>query len=241
MEFFIKKIFQGKEKEDELVHLQFQKFSRGEFKGKAMITAKKTGGKTSINTTPEYANELVRCLAGKLGEQTTQVTGVVVSTKDLEGELEYQNKKQFMGVKQYVLDKEMAGSEILNLCEKFPNLFLGLSFKTQDSELKIKPKAPKSSKPSTKGESKPKVDFCKLKTTDQEIVNGLIFDDEVKDFKEIIITHDFIIEDIVIPEELKQEKDFAKIREMSRRKGKVVRKIVVDEGQEIKKEAEFEV
>ena len=52
MEFFIKKMFKGEE--DNLVHIQFQKFSRGEFKNKAMVNAKKSAkGVYTIKTTPE--------------------------------------------------------------------------------------------------------------------------------------------------------------------------------------------
>jgi hypothetical protein len=169
------------------------------------------------------------------------VKGVVVSTRDLTGELDFQDKKQFMGVKQYIIDKEMSGNEILELCDKVPSAFIGLSFSVGDSELKIKPKAPKSAKPSSKGDSVPKVDFCKLKTTDKSIVDGLIFDEEAKNFKQIEIRHNFIIEEIVISDELKREAgdDFALIKEKALRKGKIVRKLNID-GKDIVKEKEFE-
>jgi len=239
MEFFIKKIFEGNM--DGLVHLQFSKFSRGEFKNRAMVVAKAmSGGKFSVNTTPEYGNELVRVLAEKLGDGMTQVKGVVVSTRDLTGELDFQNKKQFMGVKQYILDKEMSGNEILELCDKVPSSFVGLSFKVGDTELKIKPKAPKGAKPSSKGDS-PKVDFCRLKTTDKSLVDGLIFDNGVHGFKKIEISHDFIIEEIVVSDELKAEagEDFAMIKEKALRKGKLVRRVRVNEGEEVVREVEF--
>jgi hypothetical protein len=239
MEFFTKKLFDGTS--DKFVHLQFQKYSRGEFKNKAMIIAKsQVGGKFSINTTTEYANELVRFLAEKLGGEITHVTGIVVSTRDLTGELDFQNKKQFMGVKQYILDREMTGDEILALCEKLPNSFIGLSFKVGDTELKIKPKAPKSAKPSTKGEEKPKVDFCKIKTKDKDLVDGLIFDVHAGSFKVVEIGHEFNINEVVITDEMKVEagEDYAKIREMAKKKGKIVRKIEID-GQEFIEEKEF--
>lgn len=235
MDFFIKKIFNGEK--DELVHLQFQKFSRGEFKGRALITAKNSGSKFSINTTYEYGNEFVRFLAEKLGPEKTKVTGVIVSTKDLDRNINFSEKKQFMGVKQYIIENEMSGDEILNLCDKLKNSFIGLSFNIGDTELKIKPKAPKSGKPSTKAEDK-KANFCKVKTSNQEIINSLIFDGETKNFKQIEISHDFIINEIIIPDELKNEKDYAVIKEGALRKGKVIRKIKVD-GKEINKEKEF--
>ncbi len=243
MDCFIKKIF--KESIDELVHLQFQKFGRGEFKDKAMIKASaQSGGKFSISTTAEYANELVRMVAEKLMENKAQITGAVITTLDLTGQLDFQNKKQFMGIKQYIINKEMSGNEIIELCDKFPTVFLGLSFKTKDSDLKIKPKAPKSPKPSTKAEAKSKINFCNLKTTDKNIVKNLIFDEEAEGFKKIEIKHTFIIDRIIIPESAeigsKEEKDFSKIRELSKRQGKIIRELNIDD-KEIKKEKDFAV
>ena len=49
MEFFIKKIFD--DNVDTLAHLQYQKYSRGEFKNKAMVNAKTNAkGETRIST-----------------------------------------------------------------------------------------------------------------------------------------------------------------------------------------------
>jgi len=233
MSCFIKKIFE--KKIDELVHIQFQKFSRGEFKDRAIIIAKKTGKGYSISTTAEYANELVRAVAEKIPENgKLNVTGAIISTRDLTGELDFKDKKQFQGVKRYIIDTEMNKNEILNLSDKYPKSFLGLSFKINETELKIKAKAPKSGKPSSKSDETPKADFCKLKTNDEELVKKFIFD--VDNFKKVEIIHDFIINELDIP---KQEKDPLKMRENTIRKGKIIRKINVD-GDEKIKEIEFE-
>lgn len=117
---FIKKVFENRA--DEFVHMQFQKFSKGEFRSRALIKAKKSGNKYSISTSSEFGNELVLDLAKKLGNSKTKITGVIVSTNELD--LEYTNKKQFMGIKQYVIDREMSGNEIVSLIEKFPKAFL---------------------------------------------------------------------------------------------------------------------
>lgn len=231
---FIKKIFDNKT--DELVHLQFQKFSKGEFKDKAVIKAKNSSGKYTISTTYEFANELVRDLAEKLNEKT-KVTGVIVSTNDLKEKLDFKGIKQFMGVKQYQIDKEMSKNEIIELLNKFPKAFFGLSFKTSDSELKIKPKAPKSAKPSNKSDEKPNPDFCKLITTDKQLAESFVF--EKNGFKQALISHNFIIKEIIIPNELKNEKDFSVIREKSLRKGILIREGEID-GNSFKKEIEFE-
>ena len=230
---FIKKIFDGKTDGD--VHLQFQKFSRGEFKDRAIVKVKKTGKKFTIFTTAEFANEFVKILAQKLGNEKTKVTGSIIGTNDLKGELEFKKISQFQGVKNYSIEQEMSGEEIIRLIEKFPKNFFALSFSAGEDILKIKPKAPKSAKPKNKDEA-PNPDFCKLITTDEKIGKSFVW--EKPDFKEALIAHDFIIESIVIPDELKKEKDFAVIREKSLRKGKIIRRAVID-GVEMKSEKEF--
>ncbi len=227
---FIKKVFDGNI--DEGVHLQFQKFSKGEFRNKAIIEAKNSKGKYTIKTSAEFANGLVRIMAEKLGEGKTNVTGAIVSTSDLTEELNFQDKKQFQGVKRYIIDKEMSGTEMIDLLDKFPKTFFALSFEVGGDKLKIKPKAPKSGKPG-KGKEAPKADFCSLKTTDKEIGNSFVF--EKTDFNVAKINHTFFIEEIIMPE---GETDFAKIREMAKRKGKIVRDAVID-GKDMKSEVGF--
>jgi len=222
MDSFIKKIFE--DKIDENVHMQFSKFSRGEFKNRALVSARKSSNKISIATSYEYANDLVKNIAEKLNNnEKVKITGAIVSTRDLTDEIKFKEKKQFQGVKRYILDTEMTKEQIINLCNNFPKAFIALSFEAKGTELKIKPKSPKSGKPG-KGDEAPKADFCKIKTNDEEIVKSLLFD--VKNFKKIDIQHDFIINEIEIP---KNEKDPASMREKALRKGKIIRKIKIDE------------
>ena len=232
---FIEKIFL--KKEDELVHLQLQKYSKGNFTNRAIISARKPGNKYTISTSAEFANELVRDVAEKLGDNKANVTGAIVSTSDLTGKVEFTDKKQFQGVKRYLIDKEISGKEMIKLLDDFPKAFFALSFKAGDTELKIKAKAPKSGKPGSKSEEMPKADFCKLITTDSKLGGGFIF--EKQDFKKADIKHTFVIEAIEIPAELKGSEDFAKIREESKRKGKIIREAIID-GENIKKEFSFE-
>jgi hypothetical protein len=229
---FIKKIVDGAV--DESVHLLFQKFSRGEFRNRGMVEVKNSNGKYTIKTSAEFANGFVRDMAEKLGDEKTQVVGAVVSTNDLTGELDFKEKKQFQGVKRYLIDKEMSGTELIGLMDKFPKTFFALTFNVGEDKLKIKPKAPKTGKPGKDGEG-PKVDFCSLKTKDKEIAKSFVF--EKDDFKLAKINHTIFVESIVHPE---GEEDFAKIRELAKRKGKIVRVAVIDE-EEMKREIEFEV
>src|SRR3990167_3195981 len=110
---FINKIFN--KKIDELVHMQFMKFSRGEFKNRAIIIAKHSKKNFNIATTAEFANELVRIAAEKLGEKTAKVTGGIITTNNLPEEIPYKSKKQFQGVKNYAIDAELSGKQIMNL------------------------------------------------------------------------------------------------------------------------------
>jgi len=241
MDSFIKKIFDinGKKECDNLAHGQFQKFSRGEFRDKAVILYSKGKDKTTLSTSYEYANEFVRALAEQLGGSKTKVTGVIVSTRDLTGQINFTNKKQFAGVKQYVIDYEMSGDEIINLCNKFPTAFFALSMVVGNSELKTKPKAPISGKPSTKGADAPiKADFCKFYTTDKNLIGSFVFDSEILDnnlVKKAEIKHVFSITDIEIP---KGETDPLKMRELAKRKGKIIRTVTID-GKVTQKEANF--
>jgi hypothetical protein len=219
---------------NEEVHLQFQKFSKGEFKNRAIISAKFSGGKYTINTSAEFTNGLVKEVAEKLGSKRTKVSGVIVSTLDLKKDLKFKEIKQFQGVKRYIIEDEMSGSEIIDLIKKFPKAFFALSFDAGDETvLKIKAKAPKSGKPGTKGEDTPKPDFCKLITKDKKIAESFIF--EKPEFKSANIVHDFLIENIQIPDELKDEKDFAIIREKALRIGKILRKAEIDGEKFVKK------
>ena len=238
---FIKKVFDGKIDED--THVQFQKFSRGEFRDRAGIKVKKVKDTWTISTSAEFANDFVKALAQRIENEKVKVTGAIISTSNLRDEPDFKkivpncDIKQFMGIKQFKIDNEFTGKEMLSLIEKFPKAFFALTFNTKQGEsLKIKPKAPKSAKPKTKDEPA-KPEFCKFITKDKEFMKSFVFEKE--DFKLAEISHDFLIQDIIIPEELKKEQDFAIVREKSRRKGKILRHAIIDE-QKIETEKAFE-
>lgn len=237
MESIIKKIFSGKG-HDEEVHSAFVKFSKGIFSDRYLIEAKKQKDKWSIKTSNEFANFFVRkCLEQIHGE--IDITGAIISTFDIRQGMgghvfnPEEEVKQFMGIKQLKVNGRIDAKKVLLVMDKYPKAFCALSFKTADCELKIKAKAPKSAKPSSKGDGKPKADFCSLKTSNREIAHDLFFD--CPEFKEIIIKHDIIINDIELP---KGETDPVKLRENAKRKG-IVKRIVLADGRETIKEAEF--
>lgn len=228
----IKKIFDGVL--DDEVHIELLKFGKGEFSSKYLVDAKKQPGKYVIKTGSEFANQLVKMGAEKaIGK--IKVTGVIVSTLNLDVPFS-KDIKQFMGIKQYKVDSEIEGFQILDVMKKFPRAFFALSFVLPDYELKIKAKAPKSAKPSVKGEKEQKPEFCSLKTTDLGVVKEIFFD--LNDFKEISIRHTIKIDQIVYPKDFTKMKP-EEVREQSKRKGIVIRDITID-GKRETKSASFE-
>jgi len=230
----IKKIFEGKC--DEEVHSDFLKFGKGRFEGKYLVEGKKQKDLWSIKTSAEFANTLVRrCLEKVKG--SVNITGAIITTLDLTKDIdfEYERIKKFTGINQVLLNGNVEANKIINLMNKYPRVFFALSFKTNDSELKIKAKAPKSGKPGASGDKVPKADFCSLKTSDFSIVKELFFDVS-SEWKEAKSNHVLVVEDIIYP---KDEKDPKLVREKSKRKGTIIRNLTIDENPR-KTEAKFE-
>jgi len=231
----IKKVFDGVM--DESIHADFLKFSKGEFKDRYLVQAKKRKDQWIIKTGAEFANYLVKSGLEKAGDKIP-VKGVIVSTFDLRDEVsfEIEKTKNFMGIRQIVVNTEIEPNQIIDFMEKHPRVFFALTFSLPDYELKIKAKAPKSAKPSTKKNPEPKIDFCSLKTTDPKIVKELFFD--VGEFKEIRVRHIIKIDKTIYPSDFQNMKP-EEVREKSKRAGTVIRNIEID-GQTKVSEAKFE-
>lgn len=231
----MKKIFEGGI--DDEVHNFFVKFSRGEFKDKFLIDAKKQANKWAVKAGAEYVNSLVLTCLQTLGEGKISVKGIIVSTLDLRSEIKFPIVKtgNFQGIRKNQISTEIEPSVLIALMEKFPKVFFALSFKGNDFDLKIKAKAPKSGKPG-KGDEDAKADFCVIKTGEKKILDDLFFDVGLN-WKEISINHTLKINDIVYPENMDNLKP-AEIREQSKRKGVIVRRLITD-GKEETKETDF--
>ena len=220
---------------DESVHHEFLKFSRGKFENRYLLEGKKQKDSWSIKTSSEFANLLVdECLREVTGE--VNIKGAIICTFDLRNEVKFkiERVKQFMGVKQFIVDCVVKPSDILDLMVKQPRAFYALSFSSPLSTLKIKQKAPKSGKPASKGEAEPKADFCSIKTSNKKIIEDLFFD--FPNFQTIRMKHTVEINDVILPHGIS---DPVKIREMAKKKGKIIREMEVD-GKKERKEKEFE-
>jgi len=231
----MKKIFDGVF--DDEVHGAFLKFGRGDYKNKYLLEGKRQAKKWAVKAGAEYVNFLVRKCLGRINGRVA-VKGIIVSTLDLRDEIGFDIVKvgNFQGIRKNVIDTEVEASEVLALMDKFPRVFFALSFKGDDFVLKVKAKAPKSGKPG-KGGDKPVVDFCSLKTEDKSVVDELFFG--VGEFKEVNVNHVIEVNDIVYPENVTALKP-TEVREMSKRKGVVVRNVSKD-GVENVSSAEFVV
>lgn len=233
MDTVLHSIFLGKTNKS--AHDEFIKFGKGEFRNRYLVEAKKQKEMWNIKTSAEYANTLVRmCL--EEAEKEVSVKGVIVSTMDIRGNVKIpiSGLKQFMGIKQFIVDATLKPKDILECMEKTPRAFFALSFKTDNSELKIKPKAPKSAKPASTGDKEPKAEFCSIKTGNKKIAEELLFN--LPEGKHTTIKHEVIIKDIIIP---KNVSDPVQMREQSIRKGTIKRIAKVDE-KEIVAESNFE-
>ena len=229
---FIKRLFDGEI--DERVHLQFIRFGKGEYKSRFLISLWKTK-KVKVKTSFEFANDLVR-LCAEFGN--CNASGIVLSKKDISKIMSKNNIKGNSEEKkrglyyQNNIDKQELTKEQLVELEK-ESYFTLLDLEGSGFKLKIKKKLPKPGKSENKIDDK----FCQLEADERfysSIKEDFLWD--VPEVKKVNVKHDVFVESIVIPE---GDNDYSKIREESKRKGKIIREAVVD-GQDMKSEKDFE-
>lgn len=219
MDCFIKKIFNGVE--DPEVHKQFVRFSKGTYEGRAITTGHKTSNKIKIKGSFELANDLVNFVSEL--NINIKFNGLIISKQEI-SELEGGTQKSGL----YNYEVSDINSEVINNI-KDKTYYMLLNVASDEATLKIKKKLPKP------GKSAEKVDdgFCNLQLDIKfwPKVKEVFFWD-LPDFKKVKIRHTYIIDDLIMPE---GEKDFEKIRLLTKRKGKIIRNITID-GSEQKKE-----
>jgi hypothetical protein len=228
---FIKKLFE--DKADEATHMQLIRFGKGEYRGRAPLVLWKTK-KIKVKSGFEFANDLVKLCAG-FGK--AKVSGIVLSKEDISEVLSRNNikgiaetKKGGLYYQNNISEQELNEGQILALEESA--YFSLLDMEGEGFKLKIKKKLPKPGKSENKIDDK----FCQLEADERfygKVKEDLFWD--LPDCKKAKIVHNFFIEDVVKPE---GETDYAKIREMAKRKGKVIREADVD-GKVLKSEAKF--
>jgi hypothetical protein len=220
MDCFIKKIFL--EHCDEQVHRQFVRFGKGTFPGRAALNLQK-GEKIKLGGSFEFANDFVN-LASELGD--AKFSGGILSREEIS---ELGGGKKKTGVIGYAVEN-INSEKIKEIRDKVYTMLLDAE--GPGISLKMKKKLPK---PGKSSELKIDDKFCILEA-------DIKFWPQIRDFfmlpdcKKAKIFHTYCISEIILP---KGEKDFSKIRELAKRKGKITRKMNID-GREEQKEKEFE-
>ncbi|MBU0958942.1 MAG: hypothetical protein KKB31_03270 [Nanoarchaeota archaeon] len=229
---FIRKVFE--KKVDESTHRQFTRFGKGEYKGRFFLGFTKTK-KIKVKSSFEFANDLVEIAAG-FGE--ARVSGIVLSKKDISEDMSKkgiqcnaESKKGGLYYENQIPVQDLKPAQTLEL-EK-ASYFSLLDIEGEDFRVKMKKKLPKPGKDERKIDDK----FCQLEADEKycsKIKEDLFWD--LPEVKKASIKHSVIIGSIIMPQ---GEKDYAKIRELSKRKGKLIRHIDAD-GQTTQKETTFE-
>lgn len=228
---FIKKVFD--EGIDEEVHLQFIRFGKGEYKRRFLLSLWKTK-KIKVKTSFEFANDLVR-LCSEFGD--CKVSGIALSKENISEMMSENNikgdsetKKGGLYYQNNIDNQEMKKEQLMELEKK--SYFTLLDLEGDDFKLKIKKKLPKPGKSENKIDDK----FCQLEADEKfysKIKEDFFWD--TPETKKVSIEHSVLIDSIVMPE---GEKDFSKIREIAKRKGRIIRKKIINE-QEVNSEKEF--
>ncbi len=225
---FIKKIFENNQ--DEKVHTQFVRFSVGDYYPRAVLSIK-TGKTTKFKSGFEFGNDFIEFIIQNITSDVT-VKGKIFVKKDFTSEL-VEDKQKKKGFYVGTIDRKMSISDLTKLYEQFEDSYLLLNIKGEDFDLKIhqSPHNPRGSY---------KENFCQFSLTGelaQKAVKEFAFDIE-KEFKQALVKHRFLIEDIEIPKEF--ENDMAMARLMAKRVGKIIRELNFD-GEERKKECKLRV
>jgi len=216
MESFLKKILTGKSDDDS--HRYFLRFGKGDYRRRFLLSLAR-GDKIKVKTSFEFANDLVK-FVNEIKE--IRFSGKVLSKEKVTGK---EGKKK-AGVFVY----EVSDCSL----DEFKNVYYYL-LDAEDSEilLKIKKSLPKP------GKNEEKIDdgFCSLVIAQKywtALKNSFFWD--VPECKKASMEHELKINEIISP---KGEEDPVKIRELAKRKGTIVRKMIID-GKESSKEISFE-
>ncbi len=223
---FIKKIFE--KKVDELVHHQFIRFGIGDYE-RALITLTK-GKDLKIKTSYDLANDIFAIIAENIKENA-DVSGEIISNKDFEKELEIEIKNYSKRGNLYTaeLKTTLKPEQLKEIYQKFKFDFLLLSVNSKNFKLSTSKSLPKPG-------GKIKDNFCSA-ILPLSLLDEFAFDIK-QDFKQLKITHKYIITEIIIPDNVKN--DFTLARLKAKRKGKLIRTLEID-GKQLIKEIELNV
>jgi hypothetical protein len=224
---FIHRVFENDV--DDYVHGKFIRFGKGTYEGKAIINLMK-GKQIKISSSFEYGNDYFFLLCNL--SDLLEFDGVVLSKDPIESGI-LKNGKKKAGGWVYEIKGEYSCEEISKVLSECYYILTNVN--GDGIEFKAKKKLPKPGKDAAKTDDK----FFSLKADLKHwpIIYRGFFSDLPENVKKAKIRHTFIIDSIVMPP---SETDPAKIREMAKRKGKIIRELEID-GNSKTIEKEFEV
>lgn len=217
MESFLKRVCEGKNDSD--AHRYFIRFGKGIYPRRFLIKMD-VGKKIKVKTSFELANDLVK-FVNEL--KNPNFSGKIISKNQINS----LDGKKKAGSFVY----EIENMKIDSLGEVY---FYLLDAEDSDVKLKMKKALPKP------GKDAEKIDdgFCVMELDLkylQKVRDSFFWD--APQGKKIVVEHELRINEIVLPA---GEKDPVKIRELARRKGTIMKKIIAD-GNENQKEYDVEV
>ena len=214
---------------DAAVHKRFARYGKGEYE-RGLMMIKKSKKNIRLKTSYDWSNDLFGIIALNTSEGM-DVKGNIVATRDFESEFDIEVSKFSKRGKMHTaeIDCFLNPDQMRSLYEKFKGDFILLSVKSDDFKLRVKNKVPKPG-------GKIKDNFCSA-TLPLNTLDEFAFDFD-QDFVEAVIVNKFIITDLEVPDEYKD--DFSQARIMAKRKGDLIRNITVD-GNGIEKKYPLEV
>jgi hypothetical protein len=221
MSCFIKKIFDGNI--DDSAHRQFVRFSRGSFAGRAALSLQKKE-RIKLGGSFEFANDFSDFVAEN---SDAKFSGIVLSREEIS---DFGKEKGKNGIFEY--NVENIESQKLN---EIKDKSYALLLDAEGEGISLNMKKKKLPKPGKSGELKIDDKFCIIEC-------DLKYWEKMKEFfmlpdcKKAKISHTYIIEEVMVD---KNEKDFVKMRENAKKKGKIIRKMNLD-GRETQEEKSFE-
>jgi len=181
---------------DEDVHHQFTRFSKGEFPNRARMKITVTKDQFKIYASYDLLKDIAKLIANNSAK--ADITGKIIK-----------------GKKKSEITSSVSGEELKRICDE--NDFVLVDITAPGFALKCKKSLPKPGR-----ELNEKFASAVLPT---KFLNEFVFDHSGT-FTQAIISHTFLITDIIIPEEYKNNPEQARIH--AKRKGTITRILDVD-------------
>lgn len=214
---------------DRSVHKKFIRFSRGEF-NRYLVELRVTSKNLKVKASYDWSNDLFKMIADCI-KGSADVKGKIIANYDFSQDLPCEVEKINKSGKKYtaLIDTKLNSDSMKQLFEKLKEHYILLNVISEDFKLQCGKSLPKPGKDL-------KINFCKA-TLPKELLDEFIFDVD-ESGKKINIINKFIITDINIPDEFKNNPALA--RKEAIREGKLIRNIEIDD-QNIIKEYQFKI